>query len=183
MRLDNLAKLVPFASLGEIETIIVDAIRHGAPPTLDSLYLTLQVGCFHSCQSLLLHLPRLHQGAALGYHTRQLLHGRRPLNQPCRAADFLSVRLDHRAGTLRFGAPGLESDRMRDHIAQLGRRLSTAQRMILPAADPAVEQRRIAVSLLMRKHVAILLQGVQMTCQQAKMRLPDSSQFQSSTCR
>jgi hypothetical protein len=32
MRLDNLAKLVPFASLGEIETIIVDAIRHGAPP-------------------------------------------------------------------------------------------------------------------------------------------------------
>ena len=31
MRLDNLAKLVPFATLGEIETIIVDAIRHGAP--------------------------------------------------------------------------------------------------------------------------------------------------------
>jgi hypothetical protein len=33
MRLDNLAKLVPFASLGEIETIIVDAIRHGEPLT------------------------------------------------------------------------------------------------------------------------------------------------------
>lgn len=31
MRLDNLAKLVPFATLGEIETIVVDAIRHGAP--------------------------------------------------------------------------------------------------------------------------------------------------------
>lgn len=30
MRLEALAKLVPFASLGEIETIIVDAIRHGA---------------------------------------------------------------------------------------------------------------------------------------------------------
>jgi translation initiation factor 3 subunit A len=62
------------------------------------------------------------------------------------AAGFLTVRLDHRAGTLRFGAPGLESDRMREHIAQLARRLSTAQRMVQPAADPAVDQRRVAVS-------------------------------------
>lgn len=62
------------------------------------------------------------------------------------SAGFLAVRLDHRAGTLRFGAPGLESDRMRDHIAQLARRMSTAQRMIQPAADPAIEQRRAAVS-------------------------------------
>ena len=63
------------------------------------------------------------------------------------------MRLDHRAGTLRFGAPGLESDRMREHIAQLARRLSTAQRMIQPAANPAVDQRRVAVSCPPRQHV------------------------------
>lgn len=85
MRLDALTRVIPFASISEIEGIIVDAVRHG----------------------------------------------------------YLAVRMDHRAGTLRFGAPGLDSDRMRDHIAVMARRLQQAQRMYSPAVDPTLEEHRL----------------------------------------
>lgn len=60
------------------------------------------------------------------------------------------MRVDHRAGTLRFGAPGLDSDRMRDHISVMARRLQQAQRMYSPAVDPALEERRLKVAELLR---------------------------------
>lgn len=65
------------------------------------------------------------------------------------------MRIDHRAGTLRFGAPGLDSDRMRDHIAVMARRLQQAQRMYSPAVDPALEERRLKVAefLIPLKHI------------------------------
>jgi len=85
MKMDALAKLIPFASIAELESIMLDAIRHR----------------------------------------------------------YLALRIDHRAGTVRFGAAGLESDRMRDHIANMARRLQQAQKLISPAVDPAVEQRRV----------------------------------------
>lgn len=32
MKMDALAKLIPFASVAELESIMLDAIRHSAPP-------------------------------------------------------------------------------------------------------------------------------------------------------
>ena len=56
------------------------------------------------------------------------------------------VRIDHKNGTLHFGADQLEGDRLRDHIAVMAQRFARALTMIDPNVDPAREQRRIAVS-------------------------------------
>ncbi len=46
---------------------------------------------------------------------------------------------------MRFGAAGLESDRMRDHIADMARRLQQAQKLMSPQLDPGLEERRLKV--------------------------------------
>jgi hypothetical protein len=56
------------------------------------------------------------------------------------------VRIDHKNGTLHFGADQLEGDRLRDHIAVMAQRFARALTMIDPNVEPAREQRRIAVS-------------------------------------
>lgn len=58
---------------------------------------------------------------------------------------MLQVRIDHKNGTLRFGADQLEGDRIRDHIAAMAKRLTNALTLINPAVDPAREKRRLVV--------------------------------------
>ncbi len=64
------------------------------------------------------------------------------------------VRVDHRNGTLHFGAQQLESDKIRNHISLLARRLSKAVTMIEPGAVPAaVAAQKDAALALCREHV------------------------------
>lgn len=58
----------------------------------------------------------------------------------------MQVRLDHRYGTVHFGGQQLESDRVRDHISALGRRLTKALGMIQPEVPKETEARRLKVS-------------------------------------
>ena len=58
----------------------------------------------------------------------------------------VQVRLDHRYGTVHFGGQQLESDRVRDHISALGRRLTKALGMIQPEVPKETEARRLKVS-------------------------------------
>lgn len=60
---------------------------------------------------------------------------------------FAQVRLDHRYGTVHFGGQHLESDRVRDHISALARRLTKALGMIQPEAPKEAENRRLKVSV------------------------------------
>eukprot|EP00891_Asterochloris_glomerata_P003711 jgi/Astpho2/3711/Aster-04897 len=46
--------------------------------------------------------------------------------------DFLQVRIDHRNGTVHFGAPQLESEQLQDHLSTLSKRLSRALTMTRP---------------------------------------------------
>ena len=55
------------------------------------------------------------------------------------------MRIDHKNGTLRFGAEQLEGDHIRDHIAAMAKRLTQALTMINPAANPGREKRRLLV--------------------------------------
>lgn len=65
------------------------------------------------------------------------------------------VRVDHRNGTLHFGAQQLESDKIRNHISLLARRLSKAVTMIEPGAVPAtVAAQKEAALALCREHVS-----------------------------
>jgi translation initiation factor 3 subunit A len=68
---------------------------------------------------------------------------------------FLSMRIDHRNGTLHFGGQQLESDRVRGHLALLAKRLAKASSMIdpRPAVGRAEEGRRAALALC-RDHMA-----------------------------
>lgn len=59
---------------------------------------------------------------------------------------FVQVRIDHRNGTVHFGGQQLESDRIRDHISALARRLTKALHMVEPEVSKEVEARRLKVS-------------------------------------
>jgi len=61
-------------------------------------------------------------------------------------AFFMQVRIDHRNGTVHFGGQQLESDRIRDHISALARRLTKALHMVEPDVSKEVEARRLKVS-------------------------------------
>ena len=58
----------------------------------------------------------------------------------------MQVRIDHRNGTVHFGGQQLESDRIRDHISALARRLTKALHMVEPDVSKEVEARRLKVS-------------------------------------
>ncbi len=47
------------------------------------------------------------------------------------------VRIDHKNNTVHFGALELESDRLRDNISNLARRLAHALRTIHPVPTPS----------------------------------------------
>lgn len=65
------------------------------------------------------------------------------------------VRVDHRNGTLHFGAQQLESDKIRGHITLLARRLAKAATMISPGElPPSLTAQRDAALALCREHVS-----------------------------
>jgi translation initiation factor 3 subunit A len=67
---------------------------------------------------------------------------------------FLSMRIDHRNGTLQFGGAQLESDRVAGHLKTLAASLAKAAAMIdpRPATGRAEEARRAAIALC-RSHM------------------------------
>jgi hypothetical protein len=63
------------------------------------------------------------------------------------------VRIDHRNGTLHFGAQQLESDKVRNHLALLAKRLAKAASMMDPTPPAALEAKRRAAIDHARKHM------------------------------
>lgn len=64
------------------------------------------------------------------------------------------VRVDHRNGTLHFGAQQLESDKIRNHLSLLARRLAKAVTMIEPGVVPdAVTSQKEASLALCRDNI------------------------------
>ncbi len=61
---------------------------------------------------------------------------------------FLQVRIDHRNGTVHFGGQQLESDRIRDHISALARRLTKALHMVEPDVSKEAGAKRLKVRSL-----------------------------------
>lgn len=65
-----------------------------------------------------------------------------------KACHCVQVSIDHRNGTVHFGGQQLESDRIRDHISALARRLTKALHMVQPDPSKDVENRRLKVTCL-----------------------------------
>lgn len=73
----------------------------------------------------------------------------------------LSVRIDHRAGCIRFGSAALESDEMRGQLSTLAKRLATACNIISPPDVTSIRKERTALyadvrSTLESEHIATL---------------------------
>ena len=73
----------------------------------------------------------------------------------------LSVRIDHRAGCIRFGSAALESEEMRGQLSILAKRLSTACNIISPPDVATIKSERATFynevrSTLESEHVATL---------------------------
>eukprot|EP00775_Hariotina_reticulata_P001959 gene1959-2286_t len=96
MHIKELAALVPFMSFGDVEAVVVDAVKY----------------------------------------------------------DYLQVRVDHRNGTLHFGSQQMESDKIRNHLALLAKRLAKAATMMDPSTPAAAEAQRLAVLRLARENMA-----------------------------
>ncbi|KAK9833458.1 hypothetical protein WJX81_007146 [Elliptochloris bilobata] len=56
--------------------------------------------------------------------------------------NYLHVQIDHRNGTVHFGGQQLESERLRDHVAALARRLAKALQAVQPAPSPDKQARK-----------------------------------------
>ena len=52
------------------------------------------------------------------------------------------VQIDHRNGTVHFGGQQLESERLRDHVSALARRLAKALQAVQPAPSPDKQARK-----------------------------------------
>ena len=70
---------------------------------------------------------------------------------------FLQVSIDHRNGTVHFGGQQLESDRIRDHISALARRLTKALHMVQPDPSKEIEAKRMKVSVSYMMHTSLQL--------------------------
>lgn len=73
----------------------------------------------------------------------------------------LSVRIDHRAGCLRFGGTEIESDAMRSHLTVLAKQLRTVSNLIKPVDENARAKARVETFGTIRasidsEHAAIL---------------------------
>lgn len=73
--------------------------------------------------------------------------------RPCIAVHAVQVRVDHQKGTLQFGSQQLESDKVRNHMAVLAKRLAKACSMVNPTPPAAVEQQRAAIMQLCRENI------------------------------
>jgi translation initiation factor 3 subunit A len=70
----------------------------------------------------------------------------------------LSVRIDHRAGCLRFGSPDLESDSMRSQLTVLAQKLEAVHRQLVPP-PPSNQKAKVFASVRVKvdqEHAAIL---------------------------
>mmetsp|Transcript_21797 Transcript_21797/g.43659 ORF Transcript_21797/g.43659 Transcript_21797/m.43659 type:complete len:972 (+) Transcript_21797:39-2954(+) len=65
----------------------------------------------------------------------------------------LSVRIDHRAGCIRFGSAALESDEMRGQLSILAKRLTTACNIISPPEVSSVAAERTALYAEVRSSI------------------------------
>ena len=65
----------------------------------------------------------------------------------------LSVRIDHRAGCLRFGDPQLESDAMRSQLTVLSKQLEAVSRILKPANAAQILQERAHKYSTIRSHL------------------------------
>jgi hypothetical protein len=64
------------------------------------------------------------------------------------------VRVDHRNGTLHFGTQQMESDKIRNHLSLLAKRLAKAGAMMDPSTSAAVDPQRSAMLQLARENMA-----------------------------
>lgn len=120
-------------------------------------------------------LLKLLLNLSAAYHTVSLDHLKRLTEGLCIPFDkvesaivlftqtkTLSVRIDHRAGCLRFGDPELESDAMRSQLTTLSKKLKTLVDTTIAPVDPTVklEARKILFDDIRSKaameHAAIL---------------------------
>ena len=65
----------------------------------------------------------------------------------------LSVRIDHRAGCIRFGSAALESDEMRGQLSILAKRLTTACNIISTPEVSSVAAERTALYAEVRSSI------------------------------
>lgn len=80
------------------------------------------------------------------------------------------MRVDHRHGTLHFGAQHVESDRVRGHLSSIAKRLAKAMAMINPLPQPlpsAEASRREAIICAARE----TLEGEHLKAVARKVRL------------
>ena len=57
----------------------------------------------------------------------------------------MQVRIDHRKGTVQFGGQQLESDRVKNHLSTLAKRLTRALLMINPEVPREQQARQLKV--------------------------------------
>ena len=93
----------------------------------------------------------------------------------------LQVQIDHRNGTVHFGGQQLESDRIRDHISALARRLTKALHMVQPDPSKEIEAKRLKVrprtlTSVHASHAGTLLQH------SSAWALPGGFNFQPGSC-
>lgn len=120
------------------------------------------------CNALLL---KLIFNISAVYHTISLDHvkkltaglgvGFEQMEKSIVLSSALSVRLDHRAGCIRFGSAALESVEMRGQLSTLAKRLSTACSIISPPDVASIQSERKAIysdvrSTLESEHIANL---------------------------
>jgi translation initiation factor 3 subunit A len=101
------------------------------------------------------HVKKLTSGLGVGF---EQMEKSIVLSSQCRA---LSVRIDHRAGCIRFGSAALESDEMRGQLSTLAKRLSVACNIISPPDVASIRSERAALyadvrSSLDAEHIANL---------------------------
>jgi len=72
----------------------------------------------------------------------------------------VSIRIDHRAGCLRFSEPDLESDRMRSQLTQLAKHLQSITNLINPAKEEENIARRVQFYSGIRENLESEHQGI-----------------------
>jgi hypothetical protein len=150
MHIGELGRLVPFLPFGDVEAVVVDAVKYDYLQVCVCVCVCARV-CVGTCARprCPAHTCRRPDAATAARRGAPV-----PAAPPCRPPRR-QVRVDHRNGTLAFGAVQLESDKVRGHLALLAKRLAKAAAMWEPGAvPPAVLQQRAAALALCREHVA-----------------------------
>eukprot|EP00956_Cyclotella_meneghiniana_P011046 scaffold15467_cov71-Cyclotella_meneghiniana.AAC.2 len=152
--LDTLRKEA--AAAGEEDETEPTALGRYIEPLCNGLLLKLIFNISAVYHTISLdHVKKLTSGLGVGF---EQMEKSIVLSSQCRA---LSVRIDHRAGCIRFGSAALESDEMRGQLSTLARRLSTACNIIAPPDVASIRSERQALyadvrSTLESEHIANL---------------------------